>query len=187
MISIKKHLSIVAIFSLIFSPVTPALAGGPAGLTPVTSDIDADTNDGYDFKGDWTVTAENGIDIGSTTIEGIAVSAQTQTSDTGSFSFLGDSTVSGQVGAEDAYLNAISVTNNGSAVSLGTVGNASVYVNSLNFLSDGDNATVTFHGDAYVGQGNVDDGIMPEVDDYGIVNFEANATVDGNTVITMLM
>ena len=174
---IKKLLSIIAILSLVFSPVTPAFAE----LTPVTENIRAaDPNDGYDFEGDWTVTVAKGTDIGATTVGLIGVSAQTQDG-TGQFSFEGDSEVIGQVGTADDYLKTINVTNNGSAVDLGTVGNASVYVNRLNFLSDGDNATVTFHGDAHVGQGNVDDGIMPEVDDYGIVNFEANATVDGNT------
>ncbi len=96
----------------------------------------------------------------------------------GTLSFKGDGEVTGTIGASGAYLKAINVVQNDNSVDL----NKAVYVNTLAFgpeTADGD-TTVTFGGDAHIGQGGAGQGITTQWPYFGIVAFNGDATVNGD-------
>ena len=131
---------------------------------------------GLIFSGDATVELAGG--------KSITPNITTEDNGSGTLAFLGNGDVAGNVGAEGAYLGTISVTNEGDTVNFGTEGAPTkVYANHLLFDIDGvpTYTTVTFYGDTYIGQGGEGDGITTDNPNKGIVNFNGNATITGES------
>jgi len=131
-----------------------------------------------------SLTASSGLIFAGDAIVNLAASKSiacpitTKHDGLGTLAFEGDGEVTGQVGAADAYLKAISVVQGGNQVTLG----GDVYANQLNFgpeIEAGADTTVTFNGDAMIGQGNSGDGITTGWDEFGVADFYGNAVVSG--------
>ena len=114
----------------------------------------------------------------------------------GTLTFEGDGSVYGNIGAGEepppppvsglnrtrretspVYVEAINAALGGYAVDL----HGDVYSNTLNFTGAGDDSTVSFFGDAHIGQGAAGQGITTASDNRGIVVFGQDATINGTT------
>jgi len=132
---------------------------------------------GLIFAGDATVNL--------TSNRSIECPVTTEDDGSGTLAFEGNGEVTGTLGADGAYLKAINVAQ---GYDYGVSLDGDVYVNQLNFgampvdwtEADGTDTNIYFDGDVIVGQGNPGDGITTEWNEFGVVEFDGNATINGD-------
>ncbi len=131
----------------------------------------------YNFTGDGVLKLGDAVDL--------TANITTAPGGQGTLTFEGDGGVTGTLGESDAYLKAINVAQ-GYDYAVRLDGDA--YVNQLNFGAmpedwierDGGDTTVYFDGNVTIGQGNSGDGITTGWNEYGVVEFYGNATINGD-------